>query len=232
VNEADFSRAIERLVAGLEQKSKVMNPQEKERIAYHEMGHATVALGLNCADKIHKISIIPRGMGSLGYTLQRPTEDRYVLDETELLDKIAVLLGGRASETIFCGSASTGAADDLAKATDIARAMVTQFGMSEKLGMVVLETKHATFLQSPFETSQKMLSEKTAGAVDIEIKAIIGKSLQRAIRCLQKNRTFIHVSMQKLLQAETLDSKDIEELWNKHGKSAAAQHKAEEEATA
>ncbi len=133
----DFSQAIERIVAGLEKKSKVMNPKEKERIAFHELGHATVALALNLADKVQKVSIIPRGMGALGYTLQRPTEDRYLLDEDELLNKVAVLLGGRASEKITFGKVSTGAADDLVKATDLAHAMVAQFGMSEKLGMTV-----------------------------------------------------------------------------------------------
>jgi cell division protease FtsH len=217
VTEEDFSQAIERLVAGLEKKSKVMNPKEKERIAYHELGHATVALGLNCEGKVYKVSIIPRGMGALGYTIQRPTEDRYVLDEDELLDKIAVLLGGRSSEKIFCGKISTGAADDLAKATDLARAMVTQFGMSEKIGMVTLDGKRSSFLQSPFDFSANSLSEHTAADVDVEVKTLIEKGFNRASECLQKNKSFVAEAVKRLLKTETLNESDIRHLWEKYG---------------
>lgn len=216
VGEEDFMQAIERLVAGLEKKSKVMNQREKERIAYHELGHATVALGLNCEDKVYKVSIIPRGMGALGYTIQRPTEDRYILDEGELLDKIAVLLGGRASEIIFCGKVSTGSADDLAKATEIARSMVTQFGMSEKIGMVSLEGKRSPFLLSPFEPALKSQSERTAGEIDAEIKALLEKGFRRAAECIKRNRVFTTEAFQLLIKSETLNEAEIRRLWEQH----------------
>ena len=213
----DFTQAIERLIAGLEKKSKVMNAKEKERIAFHELGHATVALALDCADRVHKVSIIPRGMGSLGYTIQRPTEDRYILDENDLADKIAVLLGGRASEKIFCTSISTGAADDLAKVTDIARSMVTQFGMSKNVGMVALETRNTPFLQSPFEISPKLHGDKMAGRIDEEVRSFIDIGFHRATRCLLENKSFIKESIKVLLKTETLNETEIAELWRKFG---------------
>lgn len=216
----DFSQAIERIVAGLEKKSKVMNPREKERIAYHELGHATVALALNIADKVHKVSIIPRGMGALGYTLQRPTEDRYILDEDELLDKVAVLLGGRASEKIVFGKVSTGAADDLVKATDLARAMVAQFGMSEKLGMASFEGRRSSYLGSPFDYAPKAMSEQTASQIDTEVKLIIDKGFKLASETLKKNQPFISEAKKELLVSETLSEKDIMRLWRKFGCSA------------
>lgn len=218
VAEEDFTQAIERLVAGLEKKSKVMSEKEKTRIAYHEMGHATAGLALSTTDKVHKVSIIPRGMGALGYTIQRPTEDRYVLDEDELLDKIAVLLGGRCSEQIFCEKISTGASDDLAKATDLARAMVTQFGMSSKIGMVTLENKRAAYLQGQFEGSGKLLSDRTASDVDQEVRNILDKSFSRATECLTRNKTFIIEAVKVLRESETLNEPQLMELWKKYGK--------------
>ncbi|MGZ3710263.1 MAG: ATP-dependent zinc metalloprotease FtsH [Bdellovibrionota bacterium] len=218
VAESDFSQAIERIVAGLEQKGKIMNPREKERVAYHELGHATVSIYLNVMDRIHKVSIIPRGMGALGYTLQRPTEDRYVLDEDELLNKIAVLLGGRAAEKLFLGKISTGAADDLAKATDLARAMVSQFGMSDKIGMVSYEGKRAAFLQSPFEVPPKTLSDNTAGELDSEVKALLDRAYQAAFAGLRKNQVFVTEAQRRLLQTETLTEEEILSLWKQFGK--------------
>lgn len=217
VTEADFSQAVERIVAGLEQKGKVMNPKEKERIAFHELGHATVSINLNASDKVHKVSVIPRGMGALGYTLQRPTEDRYVLDEDELFSKVAVLLGGRAAEKLFLGKVSTGAADDLAKATDLARAMVSQFGMSEKLGMVSYEGRRAAFLQTPFEMAPKTFSERAAGEVDSEVKAVLDRAYQAALECLTKNQKFITEAHRQLLQTETLTEEEIVALWKQFG---------------
>ncbi|MGZ3722229.1 MAG: ATP-dependent zinc metalloprotease FtsH [Bdellovibrionales bacterium] len=217
VTENDFSQAVERIVAGLEKKTKVMSPSEKNRIAYHELGHATVAMSLNSVDKVHKVSVIPRGIGALGYTLQRPTEDRYVLDEEELLDKISVLLGGRASEKLHLGKISTGAADDLVKATDIARAMITQFGMSERLGLASLEGKHAQFLQSAYEYTPRILSERTIGEVDSEVKSLLDKGFHRAFKCLERNQKFIEEAVKQLLQTETLDETEINELWQKFG---------------
>src|SRR5262249_1098396 len=136
VSMEDFTAAIERIVAGLEKRNRLLNPQERKIVAYHETGHALVALSLPGTDKVHKVSIIPRGIGSLGYTIQRPTEDRYLMTREELENRMAVLLGGRAAETVVFGRVSTGASDDMAKVTDIARSMVTRFGMVEKLGPI------------------------------------------------------------------------------------------------
>ena len=145
---ADFTIAVERIVAGLERRNRVLNPEERKTVAYHEMGHALVALALPGSDAVHKVSIIPRGIGALGYTIQRPTEDRYLMTRDELENKIAVLLGGRAAERLVFGHTSTGAADDLAKATDIARAMVMRYGMDEELGHAAYDRERAPFLKA------------------------------------------------------------------------------------
>ena len=137
---------MERIVAGLEKRNRLLNPHEREVVAYHEMGHALVALSLPGSDKVHKVSIIPRGIGSLGYTIQRPTEDRFLMTREELENKMAVLLGGRAAEHIVFGELSTGAADDLVKVTDIARSIVTRYGMTEELGLVAYEKVQRSFL--------------------------------------------------------------------------------------
>jgi len=146
---ADFTAAIERIVAGLEKKSRILNPLEHRVVAYHELGHAFVAMSLPGQDPVHKISIIPRGIGALGYTIQRPTEDRFLMTRVELENKMAVLLGGRAAELVFFEHLSTGAADDLVKATDIARSMVLRYGMNEKLGHVVYEREQQSMLGPP-----------------------------------------------------------------------------------
>src|SRR5213075_1005023 len=142
---ADFTAAVERIVAGLEKRNRLLNPHEREVVAHHEMGHTLVALSLPGTDKVHKVSIIPRGIGSLGYTIQRPTEDRFLMTRQELENKMAVLLGGRAAELIVFGHLSTGAADDLRRVTDIAHSMVTRYGMSEKLGNVAYDRDPRTF---------------------------------------------------------------------------------------
>ncbi len=220
VSEADFTQAIERIVAGIEQKGKVMNAKEKERIAYHELGHVTVAMDLGSTDKVHKVSIIPRGMGALGYTLQRPTEDRYVLDEDELLNKVAVLLGGRAAEKLFLDKVSTGAANDLAKATDLARAMVSQFGMSERFGMVSYEGSRSPYLQSPFEASNRILGEKAASEIDEEVAEIINLAYRKATDSLKRNKAFILEAHQCLLKTETIGEEEIRKLWKQFARSA------------
>lgn len=222
VTEDDFSHAVERIVAGLEKKTKVLNADEKRRIAYHELGHATAALALKCQDKVHKISVIPRGMGALGYTLQRPTEDRYLLDEEEMLSKICVLLGGRASEKLHCGLISTGASDDLIKATDLARAMITQYGMSQKLGLANLDGRRSSYLQSAFEPGTGVaLSEHTAAEVDREIKNILDRGFAKALQCLRENQKFIEEATTRLLENETLNEKEIAELWQKWGRASS-----------
>lgn len=219
VSEKDFVGAIERLVAGLEQRKKVMNIEEKRRIAFHEMGHATIGLALNTSEKIHKVSIVPRGVGALGYTLQMPTEDRYIISEHDLLNRIAVLLGGRASEVINFHSVSTGATDDLAKATDIARSMITQYGMSEKLGLPTFEAPRRSYLHGPIEMDNRyQYSEKTAEEIDVEIKSILDFQFGRVSGILRQNQKFLDTGAQLLLQQETIDEKDITELWSKHGR--------------
>jgi len=215
VTDEDFSVAIERMVDGLEKKGKVMNPKEKNRVAFHELGHATVGLTLNTMDRVHKVSIIPRGMGALGYTLQRPTEDRYVLDQNELMAKVAVLLGGRAAERLFLDSASTGAADDLAKATDLVRAMVSQFGMSDRLGLASLESRRNGYLQSPFDPGRSQVSEKTAGEIDAEIKNVLDRCMDKAMQCLDRNREFIKAAHVQLLASETLTETELLDLWRR-----------------
>ena len=212
-NEADFGEALERLVAGIEHKGKVMNKNEKLRIAYHELGHATVAIDLSATEKVYKVSIIPRSIGALGYTLQRPTEDRYVIDEDEIMRKIAVLLGGRASEKLFLEKISTGASDDLAKATDLARSMVSQFGMSDKVGMVSLESRMMQHLNSPIEANRGSMSEATAGLIDTEVKRILDGAFVMATESLIRHKKFIEVAHIKLIQQETLSEMEIIELW-------------------
>lgn len=215
VEEIDFTQAIERIVAGLEHKSKILNPEEKRRIAYHEMGHVTVALAnKDSLDKIHKVSIVPRGIGSLGYTLQRPTEDRYLMNENELLHRIATLLGGRASEKLFFNQVSTGAADDLVKATEIARAMITQFGMSEKLGLASFEQRSSAFLHVPGELMNRTpTSEATAEEIDAEIKALLDRAYRLALHSIEVHGHFVEEGVRRLLERETLDESELLDMW-------------------
>jgi cell division protease FtsH len=209
----DFTRAIERIVAGLEKKNRVLNPAEREVVAYHETGHALVALALPGTDPVHKISIIPRGIGALGYTIQRPTEDRYLMTREELENKIAVLLGGRAAEKLVFGKLSTGAADDLAKATDIARDMVTRFGMDEDLGYIAYEASHPRFLDVPQLTSGGCrLSESTQARIDDAIRGIVKTVFARAYRILSTNRAVLERCARELLARETLEEAAIREL--------------------
>lgn len=185
----DFTATIERIVAGLEKKSRVLNPKERETVAHHEMGHALVALALPETDPVHKISIIPRGIGALGYTLQRPTEDRFLMTRTDLEHKIAVLLGGRAAEKLVFGELSTGAADDLARATDIARDMITRFGMDEGLGYIAFEAQRPRFLDTPeLAHGGCRVAESTQARIDQAIRDIVMGVFERAYRILDINR--------------------------------------------
>jgi cell division protease FtsH len=214
VNLDDFTRAIERIVAGLEKKNRVLNPKEREVVAYHEMGHTLVALALPGTDTVHKVSIIPRGIGALGYTIQRPTEDRYLMTREELENKIAVLLGGRAAEKLVFGRLSTGAADDLAKATDIARDMVTRYGMAEELGYVAYEPQRSAFLEAPAGLGQGgcPVSQATAQRIDEAIRTLVMDEFHRAYRLLQDNRPVLEDCAQALLARETLDEAALAEL--------------------
>jgi cell division protease FtsH len=209
----DFNSAIERIVAGLEKKNRLINPREREIVAYHEIGHALMALSLPGSDPVHKISIIPRGIGALGYTIQRPTEDRYLMTREELENKMAMLLGGRAAERVVFGHFSTGAADDLAKATDIARSMVMRYGMAEKLGHVALEPERASFLGAPTPTLfERSYSEETAREIDCAVRDLVGQAFQRAVKTLEGVRAALENGAHLLLEKETLGESDLESL--------------------
>ena len=209
----DFTATIERIVAGLEKKSRVLNPKERETVAHHEMGHALVALALPETDPVHKISIIPRGIGALGYTLQRPTEDRFLMTRTDLEHKIAVLLGGRAAEKLVFGELSTGAADDLARATDIARDMITRFGMDEGLGYIAFEAQRPRFLDTPeLAHGGCRVAESTQARIDQAIRDIVMGVFERAYRILDINRAVLERCARELLARETLDERDIRQL--------------------
>src|SRR5690606_22818477 len=196
--------AVERIVAGSERRSRLLQPQERRRIAYHELGHALVASAIPGADPIHKVSIIPRSIGALGYTMQRPTEDRYVITAGELRDRMAVLRGGRAAEFIVFGNYSTGAADDLAKVTDIARQYVARFGMSETLGHAVLDQVQQQFLDSPLAKASRDYSEATARELDVAVRDLISASFHRARQILEQRRTDLEAGALLLLEREVV----------------------------
>ncbi|MFN3751785.1 MAG: ATP-dependent zinc metalloprotease FtsH [Thiobacillus sp.] len=210
---ADFTAAIERIVAGLEKRNRVLNAKERETVAYHEMGHALVALALPGTDPVHKVSIIPRGIGALGYTIQRPTEDRYLMTRQELENKIAVLLGGRAAEKLVFGELTTGAADDLAKATDIARDMITRYGMDEDLGYIAYDAQRPRFLDVPdMVAGGCRVAESTQARIDGAVRGIVMKVFGRAIGLLEDNRAVLERCARELLARETLDENAIREL--------------------
>ena len=209
----DFNNAIERMVAGLEKRNRLINPLERRVVAYHELGHAMVGLALPGTDTVHKVSIIPHGVGALGYTIQRPTEDRYLMTRAELEHKMAGLLGGRAAEQLVFGEISTGAADDLAKATDIARAMVLRYGMSEALGNVTYDRDRSPFLQPNYPVPQeRAYSEDTAHAVDTAVRRFVDQAFEQASAILRRNRALLDRTAAALLETETLGEPEIERL--------------------
>jgi cell division protease FtsH len=203
---------MERIVAGLEKRNRLLNPHEREVVAHHEMGHTLVALSLPGSDKVHKVSIIPRGIGSLGYTIQRPTEDRFLMTRDELENKMAVLLGGRAAEYIVFGELSTGAADDLVKVTDIARSIVTRYGMTEELGLVAYEKVQRSFLgdmpQIPY-AAERSYSEATAREIDATDKNIVDAAFRRTVNLLRTQRSILERGARLLLERETLDETEL-----------------------
>lgn len=207
----DFTRAVERIVAGLEKKSRVLIPNERRIVAYHEMGHALVARAIPGSDPVQKVSIIPRGIGALGYTMQRPVDDRFLMSRQELEDKMTVLLGGRAAEMILGDDISTGAADDLAKATDIARGIVMRFGMDEHLGPVAWDTEQANFLhdQPGAFWQQRRYSDETAHEIDQAVRAHVEAARARAVSILQANRAALDEGAAALLAHETLVADDL-----------------------
>ena len=212
VSMSEFSEAVERIVAGLEKKNRLINPMERKTVAYHEMGHALVALSLPGTDPVHKVSIIPRGISALGYTMQVPTEDRFLMRKTELLNKIASLLGGRAAEEIIFGDISTGAHSDLSRATDIAKSMIREYGMSAKLGQVYLSPeKRPQFMDLGMREGGDY-SEATAEMIDQEIREIISSEYTRALDILKSKKDILEKGAQLLLEKEKIDGEEIKAL--------------------
>ena len=206
----DFVAAVERIVAGLEKKSRILNPMERRTVAFHEMGHALVAMALPGSDPVQKVSIIPRGIGALGYTIQRPTEDRFLMTRDELENKMAVLLGGRAAEQLVFEKVSTGAADDLAKVSDIARAIVTRYGMHESLANLSLEQETSPLLPVPGFSGTRNYSEHTAQVIDEAVRGIVAASFDRAWALLTKNRTVLEQAAAQLLERETMSETELQ----------------------
>ncbi|HEY7539619.1 MAG TPA: ATP-dependent zinc metalloprotease FtsH [Methylomirabilota bacterium] len=200
----DFDDSIDRVVAGLERKSRVINPREKEIVAYHEAGHALVAESRPHADKVAKVSIIPRGIAALGYTQQRPTEDRYLMTRAELLDRLDVLLGGRVAEELTFGDVSTGAQDDLQRATDIARHMITSYGMGDALGLATFERPRPLFLPVP-TNGPKEYSERTAETIDAEIQKLLDASHNRVRETLTARRNTLTALAKRLMETEVVE---------------------------
>ncbi len=220
VTQADFTEGMERIVAGLEKKSRVLSPKEKEIVAYHEMGHALLGAVAPGAGLVHKVSIIPRGVGALGYTIQRPTEDRFLMTREELDQKLGVLLGGRAAEHLIFGHFSTGAADDLARATDVARSMATRYGMVEALGHATYEREPHNFLGVPNMPSAREYSEKTAAEIDEAVQAILDTAFKKARQFLADNIAVLKSGAQALLAKETLAEDELKALFGQLQHSA------------
>lgn len=211
----DLTAALERIVAGSERKTRLLGAAERKRVAYHELGHALAAASLPGADPVHKVSIIPRTIGALGYTMQRPTEDRFLITFSELKDRMVVLLAGRASEDIVFGDMSTGAADDLVKVTDIARECVTRHGMSPDLGQAVLEKRRMQWLEDrQVETGEKDYSEATAREVDLAVRKLIDDAYTRAHDILTRKRADLDAGVTLLLEQETITPDDFAPLRN------------------
>ena len=216
VEPAEFDEAIDRVVAGLEKKKRVMSQKEKEIVAYHESGHAMVAESVEFADPVHKITIIPRGVAALGYTQQQPIEDRYLMTKSELLDRMAVLLGGRVAEELVFGEISTGAQNDLQRATDIARSMVTEYGMSDRLGLVTYEReRRPMFLPESFTSGGKTYSEEKAAEIDEEISRVVEDSHQRVRGILGEKREVLNQLAKLLLEKEIVQGEEMRALLGK-----------------
>jgi cell division protease FtsH len=216
VGVSELQEAVERVIAGLEKKNRVLNKMEKERVAYHETGHALVAMSVPGADQVQKISIIPRGVAALGYTLQLPTEDRFLMTKSELENKVAVLLGGRIAEELTFGEASTGAQNDLVKATDIAKSMVKAYGMSDKLGTITLEReRQPQFLQLQVGSEKGDYSEETAREIDCEVRRIIDEQYERVKRLLEVRKAALRQGAQLLLEQEVISGAELKAIVEK-----------------
>jgi cell division protease FtsH len=222
VGMTEFQDAIDRIIGGLEKKNRVMNQKEKKIVAYHESGHALVAMSVPTADPVNKVTIIPRGIAALGYTQQLPTEDRYLMTKEELLDRLSVLLGGRVAEEIIFGDISTGAQNDLQRATDIARSMVAEYGMSEKLGLVTYtREKRPLFLEAGMASSSREYSEETAQVIDAEVARLMNEAHDRVRKILNDKREHLELLAQTLLTKETVLGDEVREILGM--KAAAAQ---------
>jgi cell division protease FtsH len=219
----ELQESVERVVAGLEKKNRVLSANEKKRVAHHELGHALVALSLPGLDDVHKISIIPRGIAALGYTMQVPTEDRFLMTESELKNKIAVLLGGRAAEELIYEEVSTGGHDDLSKATDIARSMVTTYGMSPKLGQVTFDKdRRNLFLQVPGESRARgEYSEETAREIDGEVRRIIDEQRERVAEILAERHEVLLSAARVLLAKETISGQELRGMLSQDSRNGA-----------
>jgi len=212
VGAAEFDAAIDRVVGGLEKKNRVMNPQEKEIVSFHESGHAIVAESVKHADPVHKISIIPRGIAALGYTQQQPTEDRYLMTRPELLDRLAVLLGGRVAEELVFGEISTGAQNDLQRATAIARSMVAEYGMSDRLGLVTYESARQPMFLPENYTPNKNYSETMATQIDEEIANVMEQTHQRVRGILSERRPVLDKLAHLLSEKEIVQGEELRQM--------------------
>ena len=213
VGMSELQEAVERVVGGLEKKNRVLNQMERARVAHHEIGHALVAMSIPGGDAVHKISIIPRGIAALGYTMQLPTEDRFLMTESELKNRIAILLGGRAAEEVIYGEVSTGAQDDLRKATDIAKSMIKAYGMSEKLGQVSLERdRQSIFLQTGPSQTPGDYSEQTSREIDCEVRLLIDEQYERARDLIKAQEATLRHVAQALLEKETITGEELKAL--------------------
>lgn len=210
----DFEEAIDRVMLGLEKKKQVMTPEEKKRVAYHESGHTLVALSVEHADPVQRVSIIPRTIGAVGYTLQLPLHDRYLMTQPELEDQIAVMLGGRASEElVYNGVVSSGAANDLERASELVRRIVTRFGMSAELGPLTWGVQPQTrFLNTPFGQEQRNYSEHTAQTIDEEERRIVADIYARVKRILAEKRDQLELLAAELIRKETLTREELDRL--------------------
>jgi cell division protease FtsH len=221
VDRADFDEAVDRVIAGLEKRSRLINPLEKETVAWHEAGHALVAEFRPHADRVGKVSIIPRGIAALGYTQQLPTEDRYLLKKSELLDRIDVYLGGRVAEELAFGDVSTGAQNDLQMATDLARNMVTQYGMSEQLGLASFEQVPPGALYAAQPGQRREYSERTARMIDADIARLLDDAHERVRATLRERRTLLDALAHALLENETVDREALDALMRQEQAAAA-----------
>jgi cell division protease FtsH len=208
-----FTRAMERIVAGIEKKNKILSPKEKEIVSYHEMGHALVGYHFSKDDKVHKVSIIPHGMGAMGYTIQHPTEDRYLMSKLDLENKMTVMMAGRASEMLIFNQLTTGASDDMVKATSIAREMVMRFGMTEELGFVAYEESQSLFLEAKDSFGGHGFADETAKEIDECVKRMVMSAYSRAYDFLKVHRDILEAAAHELMEHETLNEDELHSIF-------------------